>query len=83
MHIYVPYKHQEYIVIQKYQNCFYSILCHKCVFGFEEEQYVATSFMACEPQHPLMERFLFLYYNLSFYDKNGKIFLRINCNVFF
>ena len=52
---------------------FDSVLCHKCVFGFEEEQYVATSFMACEPQHPLMERFLFLYYNLSFYDKNGKI----------
>ena len=54
---------------------FDSILCHKCVFGFEEEQYVATSFMACEPQHPFNGKvFLFLCYNLSFYEyKDGKI----------
>lgn len=52
---------------------FDSILDHKCVLGFEEEKYVATSFMACEPQHPLMKEFIFLYSNLLFYDKEGNI----------
>lgn len=52
---------------------FDSILSHKCVLGFEEEQYVATSFMACEPQHPLMKSFLSLYEDLSFYDTEGNI----------
>ena len=36
------------------------VLQHKCVFGFEEELYVATSFMAAEPHHPLMKQFLSL-----------------------
>lgn len=58
--------------VMVYKN-FDSILSHRCVFGFEEELYVATSFMACEAQHPLMERFLSLYSNLSFYNKEGRI----------
>ena len=52
---------------------FDSILNHKCVFGFEEEQYIATSFMACEPHFILMRQFLDLYDTLPFYDKNGNI----------
>ena len=57
--------------IKVYQN-FDSILSHRCVLGFEEELYVATSFMACEPKHPLMKQFLLLYENLAFYDRNGE-----------
>lgn len=52
---------------------FNTILNQRCVLGFEEEQYIATSFMACEPQHPLMQRFLSIYENLSFYDRDGNI----------
>lgn len=57
--------------VKVYQN-FDSILSHRCVLGFEEELYVATSFMACEPKHPLMKQFLLLYENLAFYDENGE-----------
>ena len=57
--------------VKVYQN-FDSILSHRCVLGFEEELYVATSFMACEPKHPLMKQFLLLYENLAFYDRNGE-----------
>lgn len=58
--------------VMVYKN-FDSILNHKCVFGFEEEQYIATSFMACEPKHPLMKKFLSLYEDLSFFDSQGNI----------
>lgn len=52
---------------------FDSILHEKCVFGFEEECFVATSFMACEPQHPIMKQFYELYKKLNFYDDQGNI----------
>lgn len=52
---------------------FDSILQEKCVFGFEEECFVATSFMACEPQHPIMEQFYELYRKLNFFDAQGNI----------
>ena len=52
---------------------FDEILHHKVVFGFEEEMYVATSFMACEPRHPIMKQFVSLYLNLPFYDEQGNI----------
>ena len=58
--------------VMVYQS-FDLILKHRCVLGFEEEQYAATSFMACEPHHPLMKEFLSIYENLPFYDKEGKI----------
>lgn len=55
-----------------YQN-FDAILNNSCVLGFEMGNYVATSFMACEPRHNLMKEFYELYLDLSFYDVNGNI----------
>lgn len=55
-----------------YQN-FDKILAHRCVLGFEQDNYVATSFMACEPGHPLMRQFFQMYETLPFYDQDGKI----------
>lgn len=52
---------------------FDSILEHNCVLGFEQENYVATSFMACEKNHSLMQEFCLLYNNISFYDEKGNI----------
>ena len=57
---------------------FDGILNYPCVLGFEEEQYIATSFMACEPHHPLMKQFLSLYADLPFYDKDGAIIAGTN-----
>lgn len=55
-----------------YRN-FDEILEHKCVLGFEQDDYVATSFMACEKGHPLMNDFYKMYENLPFYDEAGNI----------
>lgn len=52
---------------------FDEILSHRCVLGFEQDNYVATSFMACEPGHSLMRQFLKKYESLSFYDNDGKV----------
>lgn len=52
---------------------FDSILDHQCVLGFEQGNYIATSFMACIPGHSLMNQFYNLYKDLSFYDDNGNI----------
>ena len=52
---------------------FDSILNHRCVFGFEEGSFVATSFMASEPNHPIMKRFYDNYKTSLFYDKDGNI----------
>ena len=52
---------------------FDDILYKRCVLGFEEEEYVATSMMACEPNHPLIKKFLELYNNERFVDENGHI----------
>lgn len=49
------------------------ILNHTCVFGFEQENYIATSFMACEKNYPLMNQFYQIYESLPFYDENGNI----------
>ena len=40
---------------------FDEILCHKCVLGFEQDYYVATSFMACQKGFILMKDFYDLY----------------------
>lgn len=50
-----------------------SILEKDCVLGFEEGNYIATSFMACKPNHTLMKDFYNLYLNLDFYDEKGQI----------
>jgi len=49
------------------------ILDKSCVLGFEMENYIATSFMACEPKFDLMKKFYNLYSNLEFYDANGNV----------
>mgnify|MGYP005759552045 CR=1 FL=1 len=45
---------------------FDEILDNKCVFGFEEKEYVATSFMAAEKKCEFIERFLEYYQNQTF-----------------
>lgn len=55
-------------------------LKHECLLGFELENYVATSFMACVPHFPLMKDFYDLYQNLSFYDEKGEIITGTNVN---
>ena len=45
---------------------FDEILDNKCVFGFEEKEYVATSFMAAEKKCEFIERFLKYYQNQTF-----------------
>lgn len=53
-------------------------LNHSCVLGFEEGNYVATSFMACEKGHKLMKEFCLLYDEISFYDEEGNIITGTN-----
>ena len=52
---------------------FDTILKHRCVFGFEEGNYVATSFMAAESNHPVMKKLYDGYRLSSFYDAKGEI----------
>lgn len=52
---------------------FDSVLDNRCVLGFEEENYVATSFMAAEQGHPLMKQFYDAYADLPFFDADGNI----------
>lgn len=42
------------------------LLEKKCIFGFEEKNYVATSFMACTPRFDLMRNFYEEYINTDF-----------------
>lgn len=55
-----------------YKN-FNEVLNNKCVLGFEQGNYIATSFMACESGFYLMKEFYNLYNNLNFFDKQGNI----------
>ena len=57
---------------------FNDLLDNKCILGFEEENYIATSFMAFEKGHSLVKEFIDLYKNISFYDQNGKIIAGTN-----
>lgn len=52
---------------------FDSILDNRCVLGIEEREYVATSMIAAEKNHPLIVEFVEIYKNLSFYDEEGNI----------
>lgn len=52
---------------------FENILNHECVLGFEEKNYIATSFMAAVPNHPLIKMFCDLYSNLNFRNEEGII----------
>ena len=44
-----------------------------CILGFEEKDYIGTSFIATTPQHQLIYELLNKYKDLSFYDDNGNI----------
>lgn len=57
---------------------FNDLLDARCLLGLEEKEYVATSFMAFEKNHPLVREFIDLYQNLSFYDENGQIITGTN-----
>lgn len=52
---------------------FDSILDNECVLGFEEGNYIATSFMACSKGNKLMNDFYNLYKSISFYNNDGTI----------
>lgn len=57
---------------------FTPLLDARCVLGMEEKEYVATSFMAFEKEHPLVKQFLDLYKDLTFLDENGRIITGTN-----
>ena len=57
---------------------FTPLLDARCILGMEEKEYVATSFMAFEKEHPLVKQFLNLYESISFFDKNGQIITGTN-----
>lgn len=54
------------------------ILGNTCVLGFEEENYIATSFMAVVPEHSLIKEFIDRYKNLEFYNDKGSLDLTTN-----
>lgn len=57
---------------------FTPLLDARCILGMEEKEYVATSFMAFEKEHPLVKQFFNLYENISFLDKSGQIITGTN-----
>lgn len=58
--------------VEVFKN-FDDILDAKCILGFEEGNYVATSMMGAVPGFLLFQKFFDLYKTLPFYDENGKI----------
>ena len=57
---------------------FNDLLDNKCILGFEEEYYIATSFMACVPKHELIKEFIDKYENVSFYNSDKSLDLTTN-----
>lgn len=49
------------------------ILKEKCVFGFEEKQFIATSFMACEQRNCFIKQFLEIYSKLKYGDMKTNV----------
>lgn len=52
----------------------------RCILGFEYDNWIATSFMACEKNHPLLEEFENLYSLEMFCQKNGVLNTNTNVN---
>ncbi|SDB06721.1 glycosyltransferase family 32 protein [Eubacterium oxidoreducens] len=50
---------------------FDKILDHRCVFGFEYGNWIATSFMACEKNHPALDIFVSSYEGAHFMNADG------------
>ena len=57
---------------------FNNLLDNKCILGFEEENYIATSFMACIPNHNLIKEFIDEYESLNFYNIDKSLNLTTN-----
>lgn len=57
---------------------FDDLLDNRCILGFEEENYVATSFIACVPGHDLIKEFIGRYENASFYNQDKSLDLTTN-----
>ena len=58
--------------VEVFKN-FTQLLDERCILGFEEEEYIATSMMAAEPNNTLINRFLKIYDNIPFLDEEGNI----------
>lgn len=52
---------------------FNSVLEEKCVFGFEEKQFIGTSFMACEPYNDFIKYFLDYYSEAKYTDMKTNV----------
>ena len=57
---------------------FNDLLDNKCILGFEEENYIVTSFMACVPGHDLIKEFINKYENISFFNSDKSLDLTTN-----
>lgn len=57
---------------------FNNLLDNKCILGFEQGNYIATSFMACVPDHDLINKFIDNYENISFYNLDKSLDLTTN-----
>lgn len=57
---------------------FNDLLDNQCILGFEEENYIATSFMACVQKHELIKEFIDKYENVSFYNSDKSLDLTTN-----
>ena len=57
---------------------FDDLLDNKCILGFEEENYIATSFMASIPKHYLIKEFIDRYDGDKFYNDDNSLDLTTN-----
>ena len=57
---------------------FDDLLNNKCILGFEEENYIATSFMASIPKHELIKEFIDRYEGSKFYNEDNSLDLTTN-----
>ena len=58
--------------VEVFKN-FTPLLDEQCILGFEEEEYIATSMMAVEPNNKLINKFLKIYNDIPFLDAKGNI----------
>ncbi len=58
--------------VEVYKN-FDDILDNHCIFGFEEKDYIATSFMAAEKKNEFIKEFMNGYENESFKNNDGTL----------
>lgn len=63
------YMDTDVIVYKSFNN----LLDNKCILGFEEENYIATSFMACIPKHNLIKEFIDGYKDICFYNEDKSL----------